>query len=257
MNQAVFETAASALIGTALCVLGARYLGTTHGQNLQSISLYGLVWGLLALGQFVRSRLGDLERIKTIRIYLGRIYTVGFGVALTLCLTVVNPLTTGTINGPWVADTLAFAYVLPAGLAYLLMRAPEVSVFVPKWTRYAVPAALGFLYMGLEIRRMWQGDVLHHSGVKDGELYSYTVLMLGLTLGDIFLSLILKSPILRKIGLACVALTAAKVFLWDMSGLAGLARATSFVALGLILAGIAWVYQRFNLEPETHEQSED
>ena len=38
-----------------------------------------------------------------------------------------------------------------------------------------------------------------------------------------------------------IALTIAKVFLIDISGLSGLTRVFSFLALGLSLAGLAWL----------------
>ncbi|MBV6637917.1 MAG: DUF2339 domain-containing protein, partial [Mameliella sp.] len=46
---------------------------------------------------------------------------------------------------------------------------------------------------------------------------------------------------LRRAGVAVIALAVAKVFLIDISGLAGLVRVFSFLLLGLSLAGLAWV----------------
>jgi uncharacterized membrane protein len=42
-------------------------------------------------------------------------------------------------------------------------------------------------------------------------------------------------------------LTAAKVFLFDMSSLGGILRALSFLGLGAALLGIGYLYQRFVL----------
>jgi uncharacterized membrane protein len=46
---------------------------------------------------------------------------------------------------------------------------------------------------------------------------------------------------LRRLALAVLGATAAKVFLWDAAGLVGLARVSSFLLLGLALAGLAWL----------------
>ena len=46
---------------------------------------------------------------------------------------------------------------------------------------------------------------------------------------------------LQRIAMAVIALTVAKVFLWDASGLTGLTRVLSFAGLGLSLAALAWL----------------
>ena len=51
-----------------------------------------------------------------------------------------------------------------------------------------------------------------------------------------------------------ITLTIAKVFLVDMSGLAGIWRALSFIGLGLVLVGIGYLYQRL-LFPATRNRA--
>ena len=257
VNQLVFETAAVSLAGVFLCILIARFLDTKIAQNLISVALYGVIWGLLGIAQLIRARQKDA--MQWLRVWIGRIYGAAFALTVLVNLTALNPLLTGTIKGPLVFDTLAFAYLLPAALAFAMMRLREIGVHVPKIARITIPLVLVALYVGLEIRRFWQGDVLSMRRVVPEELYSYTVVMLLVTVGLIGMALARGSAPLRKLGLVFVGVTAAKVFLWDMAGLAGLARATSFVALGLILAGIAWLYQRYGLAatPEPQSTSEE
>ncbi len=50
---------------------------------------------------------------------------------------------------------------------------------------------------------------------------------------------------MRYASLALLMMTVAKVFLIDLSELTGLYRVASFMGLGLILAGIGYLYQRF------------
>ena len=49
---------------------------------------------------------------------------------------------------------------------------------------------------------------------------------------------------------AIVLLTILKVFLIDMSELAGVWRALSFIGLGLVLIGIGYLYQRLLFPPQ-------
>ena len=81
-------------------------------------------------------------------------------------------------------------------------------------------------------------------GTTDGELYSYTLAMLITSVALLFLAFSRRSVLLRRIAMIGIALTIAKVFLIDMSGLAGLVRVASFLGLGLSLAGLAWVNRK-------------
>ncbi len=53
----------------------------------------------------------------------------------------------------------------------------------------------------------------------------------------------------RSILLAVTLLVIAKVFFVDMANLTGLYRAGSFLALGIVLLGIGYFYQRFVFAP--------
>jgi len=55
-----------------------------------------------------------------------------------------------------------------------------------------------------------------------------------------------RSVSLRKLAMAGVGLTIAKVFLVDMSGLSGLTRVFSFMGLGLALLGLTWLNRKLS-----------
>jgi uncharacterized membrane protein len=158
---------------------------------------------------------------------------------ISFAATVVNPLYSDVVIGPPVLDSLLVAYGLPA----LLLGAVAWKFgFLPRLLRFGLGAAavaLAALYIGLEIRRLWQGPVLSGPDVMQGELYSYTIAMLLTGSALLVLALWRRSSVLQRAGVAVIALTIAKVFLIDMSGLEGLTRALSFLALGLVLAGLA------------------
>jgi uncharacterized membrane protein len=74
-------------------------------------------------------------------------------------------------------------------------------------------AALTTLYAGLEIRRFWQGDVLNVPGVTQPELYSYTIAMMLIGAALLYQAIARRSPGLRRVAMAVIAVTVAKVFL--------------------------------------------
>ena len=111
----------------------------------------------------------------------------------------------------------------------------------------AAGAGLATLIWGwLEIRRLWRGADLSLPGPSDGELYSYTVALLAASLALLVAAVPRRSLTLRRIAMAGVALTIAKVFLLDMAGLSGLTRVASFVGLGLALTGLAWLNRQID-----------
>ncbi|MGC1487493.1 MAG: DUF2339 domain-containing protein, partial [Albidovulum sp.] len=145
------------------------------------------------------------------------------------------------VLGPLVLDTMFVAYALPA---LLLLAAWRWMGHLAAWLRPGL-LALGTgrmaLYAALDIRRFWRGDDLSLPGVTQPELYSYTVALMVLGAALLYQAIARRSPMLRRAGMAVIALTVAKVFLIDASGLSGLTRVFSFLALGLSLAGLAWL----------------
>ena len=104
-----------------------------------------------------------------------------------------------------------------------------------------VAAAGGTFWLALVIRHAFHGPDLSSSGTTQGELYSYTIAMLLIGAGLLYQAISKASTILRRVAMAVIALTVVKVFLVDASGLTGLTRVFSFLALGLSLAGLAWL----------------
>jgi uncharacterized membrane protein len=66
-----------------------------------------------------------------------------------------------------------------------------------------------------------------------------------------------RSAFLRWQALILIAFTTLKIFLYDVSQLGGSYRILSFIALGAVLLGISFVYQRdwLKLSPESSDQS--
>lgn len=226
-------------------VLTVRVLDTLLQAELHWVASLGATpWLVVALVQLWRMRLGGWMRWLRLGLatVAGLIWLVGILVALSFG----NPLADGRVAGPMVFDTLALAYAVPGAMLV------AGRILAPwRWLRLVLAGLGGALltfYAALEIRRWFQGDDLSLPGVSQGELYAYTVAMM-LAAAVLFLrALRTGSRGRRWAAMALIALTIAKVFLIDASGLSGLMRVVSFLALGLALAGVAflnrWVASR-------------
>ena len=233
----VAESAIFSLAGIFLCLLIYRALDDGNTTAHWALSLFGMVWLISAAAQFYREQIEGVFRL--VRHSLGIIFgTIGL-LFVGAAATVSNPLATDLVVGPPVLDSLLIAYVVPGlllGAVAWRFRHLEPKI---RLGMAALGGGLGVLYVGLETRRLWQGRDLTVPGVLDGELYSYTIIMLLAGSAVLGLALLKKSATLRKAAIAIISLTISKVFLIDMSGLEGLIRVLSFLALGLVLAGLA------------------
>ncbi|RAZ86444.1 DUF2339 domain-containing protein [Cereibacter johrii] len=245
LERAVAESAAAAWAALLVNVLLTRrfpQIDPVESVNTHwFLTLQALPWLVVAGAQLWR--IGAGGRIDLLR----RIVAAGaFALALMplgLAVTAANPLGAGLrgeILGLPLLDTLLLAYALPGGLFLLGAR------HLPGLGRLrAALAALGgaflLLWAVLEIRRLWHGPRIDAPGVLQGELYSYTVALLAGGAVLLWQAVRLRSELLRRLAMAVLALTVAKVFLWDAAGLSGLVRVLSFFCLGLVLAGMAWL----------------
>lgn len=101
------------------------------------------------------------------------------------------------------------------------------------------------LYITSVIRGLFhQGNLLLEYGVKQGELYTYSVVWLLVATATIFVGQYLSSMKAVKIGFGILAVVILKAFVIDMAHLTGLYRALSFIGLGLSLVGIGWLFQK-------------
>lgn len=238
----MLESAIWSLGGAFLTILLIRYYEEIEVRSeFVEVSLVGLIWLISAANQLYRLQSG--EELRRTRIVLASIYGLLGSGFLAVALFAVNPLIDGSayVKGPYVIDSLAAAYLLPALLcAVVALRFQHLPVLLRK-VLGAAGALLGALYVGMEIRRWWQGDNLSGHGILNGELYSYTIAMMLAASALLVLAFVKQSALLRRSALIAVGLTVAKVYLIDMSGLDGLLRVVSFLVLGLVLAAMAWV----------------
>ena len=116
-------------------------------------------------------------------------------------------------------------------------------------TSYANSIAAGALifaltYVALEIRRLYHGPDLMTGDTSDAEQYAYSIACLMFGVALLGIGIAVNSRRARLASAAVIALTIVKAFLIDMSTLAGVYRALSFICLGMVLVAIGWLYQR-------------
>lgn len=212
-----------------------------------AVTLQAMPWLVFALVQLYRLGLGGPLRGARIALAVaGGVLALG---GLMLAATLANPLFDSRelrveylVVGPVLANSLLVAYALPAAVIWSAVRwgIPHLHPSVARAMR-AVAVGLATLWAGLAIRHFWWGPYLALPEVKQGELYSYTIAMMLVGGALIYQAMATRSASLRRGGMSVIALTIAKVFLIDVTGLTGLTRVFSFLLLGLALAGLAWL----------------
>ena len=167
--------------------------------------------------------------------------------AVALSLVSLNPVVTGEpVPGGPVFNALLLAYLLPVPLILLIARRLDAIGWASaRPLAHLLALILLFAYVTLETKRIFQGMMMVPESLSLAETYAYSAVWLGFALVLFVLGIRLSSQPVRLAGLAVLALVVLKVFIGDMSNLAGLFRIASFVGLGLCLVGIGWLYQHF------------
>jgi uncharacterized membrane protein len=156
-----------------------------------------------------------------------------------------NPFFTGEpVQGRFV-NLILLGYGLPAVLTAILalvargVRPKQYSAIA------AVTAvALALIYLSLEVRTLYHGELLDDGATTDAEQYTYSAVWLAFGVTLLVVGMLLRSQAVRLASAAVVILTVLKVFLIDMSDLTGIYQSLSFIGLGVVLLGVGWLYQR-------------
>ena len=165
--------------------------------------------------------------------------------ALFYGLILHNPLWSAQAVGAWpVVNLLVPLFLLPwLGLT----RMPALFAKATASLDRAIQIATMLLVAGFAwatLRQLFHGSLLAQPGVTDAENILRSILILALALGFLLWGIRAKRHDWRIASLVLMIGAAGKVFLFDASGLEGLARIGSFVALGFSLIGIGWLYSR-------------
>jgi len=157
----------------------------------------------------------------------------------------VNPMLTGRPVGGMFFNLVLLGYGIPALLAAILaLIARNSRPLAYRAIAATAAVVLALMYLGLEVRALFHGEVLTRGATTDAEQYTYSAVWLVFGVLLLIAGFRLQSQPARLASAAVVALTIGKVFLVDMSDLTGIFRALSFIGLGAVLVGIGWIYQR-------------
>jgi len=252
----MLDSAAWSVGGTLLSLLLYRAIvamgGAREIDSHWSLALMALIWLGVGLAQLQRMPIGG--RLRLVRAGLSIVFLGISALAMLAAATLANPVLfpREIVLGPVLFNTLTVAYLLPAVL--LALGAWRLGTLAPaiRLGFVSVAGLLGVLWVFLSVRHFWQGSQGMASGtVSQGELYSYTIVLLLAGAALFYQSLARNSSQLRRAGLAVIAIAVAKVFFFDMSGLGGLTRVFSFLVLGLSLAALAWLDRWAQLKIQT------
>lgn len=106
------------------------------------------------------------------------------------------------------------------------------------------------LFAAATLRHLFVGTLLIVPGLSEMEDILRSVLAIALAIGFLLWGIRIHSRDWRVASLVLMLAAVAKVFLFDASGLQGLLRIASFLALGFSLIGIGWLYNHVLRSPE-------
>jgi uncharacterized membrane protein len=109
--------------------------------------------------------------------------------------------------------------------------------------------AVILLFAYASLRQLFAGSLLAGTPIGATENIGWSVLAIGLAIGFLLWGIRRGEPAWRIGSLLLMLVAVGKVFLLDASGLEGLLRIVSFLALGFSLIGIGWLYSRY-LRPD-------
>jgi uncharacterized membrane protein len=238
--SAILESTIWVLAAVFTLVLFDRLLPDRGLETHWGLGLMAAVWTVMALAQLHRMQ-GAAKFERICRWIVASVLAVMTLLTLGARFVFANPLDGSLVIGPPVLNSLALAY-LP--LAIVLALAVWKISHLQRFARIGLGLISAFYftaYIGLAIRHAWRGPDLSVPGFSDPELYSYTVAMLLAAAATMFVAFWRRAVWLRKLAMAGIALTIAKVFFIDMAGLSGLIRVLSFMGLGLALLALTWL----------------
>jgi uncharacterized membrane protein len=173
---------------------------------------------------------------------------VAHGVLYTLVLH--DPLWARQAVGPWpLANLLLPAFgIVFAGPSLAARIAPATAGPIQR-PGDLLRMATVFLFAFATLRQVFAGSVLVGIDVGAGENIGRSVLAIALALGFLGWGIHKGLRDWRIASLVLMLGAVGKVFVFDASGLEGLLRIVSFLALGFSLIGIGWLYSRY-LKPD-------
>lgn len=159
-----------------------------------------------------------------------------------------NPLwSSESIGNTPVFNLLLAGYGIPVGLAVIIYRRIEEIRKIA-----GIVSIVGlYMFATLEIRHLWNEGIRLNMPVKEGELYTYSLVWLVISVAIMVHGAYRNNNDAKRAGVVALLVVIAKAFFWDMSDLDGLWRVVSFLGLGLSLLGIAFLFNKLKAIEKT------
>ena len=210
--------------------------------NLTEASVYVCSWA--AVGIIYEWKSTSLQSFKAWYRGLAMLHiAAAAGLFILYNLYLHNPLwRSESIGTTPIFNLLLIGYGLPVVLAAMVYKR------IADLRRVAGVICVFALYMfvTLEIRHLWNDGIRVGMPVKEGELYTYSLVWLLLSVVILIYGAYRNSSDAKKAGIIALLVVIAKAFFWDMRDLDGLWRVVSFLGLGLSLLGIAYLFNKVN-----------
>ncbi|HEY0595273.1 DUF2339 domain-containing protein [Sphingopyxis sp.] len=198
-----------------------------------------LLWEALLIGA------GGLLWRRELRLGALALVAAGTAHAFYYGLALHNPLWAEQAVGGWpLVNLLAPLFLLPwFAMRLAATRTAPVSAAADRAIQF-LTMTLVALFAWATLRQLFHGSLLVEPGVAPAENILRSLLILLLAIGFLLWGIRRHRRDWRIASLVLMLTAAGKVFLFDASGLEGLLRIGSFVALGFSLIGIGWLYSR-------------
>lgn len=150
------------------------------------------------------------------------------------------------IGGTPIFNMLLVGYAVPVMLSVIIYkRIGELKKMA------GIISVIGlYMFVTLEIRHLWHGGIQPDMTVKEGELYTYSLVWLLMSVVIMIYGAYKNNKDAQKAGIIALLIVIAKAFFWDMRDLDGLWRVVSFLGLGLALLGIAYLFNKIKAVEE-------
>lgn len=217
-------------------VFGSDFISTGLSQRL--------LWSAILIGGgwiMWRKSIGILrDRFAPALVSAGIVHLLWYS------LIIHNPLWTAQAVG-----SLPIFNLLIPTFGILVTALHLLRKMVPEKVATLAARPLQLMYMMMiclfcwaSLRQIFHGSILIESGVSATEDILRSILGIMLAIGFLLWGIRVQQRDWRIISLVVLLAATTKVFLFDTSGLQGLMRIGSFVALGFSLIGIGWLYSR-------------
>jgi uncharacterized membrane protein len=141
-------------------------------------------------------------------------------------------------------NLIPLAYAVPVSILWAVGRTPSARGAVPGYAISVTWMLLVLLFAVSMLRQLFHGSILVEPGLGQAEDIARSILAIALAICFLLWGIRSGQRDWRIGSLVLMLGAVVKVFLWDTSGLEGLIRIASFVALGFSLIGIGWLYSR-------------